>query len=231
MSNSIRKNKGFTVMELIIAVAIIVILAAVAIPAYVNVLKKAKLQADITSVVVLNQSSIAYAMTNSIEIPDIFQGIDNDDARMLKLVDERFLMGVVSSQQKDAEFNWVIEDQVWVINGGMDVGGQEEETTPPDDGGTDLSDYPAWDSSSTYASANSYVVYDGKLYYNLWWVNGSTIPGTVQVWQQVSDDWVYFNIYNNGDTIEYDGHTYRAKFWTSGQAPSDSEYGAWEFIS
>lgn len=224
-----KNSIGFTLIELIIIISIIVILAAVAVPIYINVVRKSKAEADIASVVILNQSSVAYAMTNEIQIPDIFQGIEDDPARIQKLVNEGFLLNLVVPQQDDAEFDWVVADQVWVINGGMNLGG--EATPPPDDGGLDLSDYPDWSLSTTYVSANNYVVYDGKLYYNLWWVDGNILPGTAQVWQQVSDSWVNFNIYNNGDTVEYEGNTYMARHWTSGQTPVDSDYGAWELIS
>ena len=255
-----KNEKGFTLLELIIVIAILTTLATVAIPIYTDVLESSRAEADKVSLVTLNQSSVAYAMINDIPTPDvdIFEGIGTDEARIHKLIDEKFLLMAPVAQQKDAEFNWEVDAQKWVISGGVSGGesgtgaggtnpddddpdsdGEDPDeggsTPPEDEGGTgsepDLSGYNDWDPDVDYPNANTFVVYDGKLYYNLWWVNGTTLPGTNQVWQQVSDEWVYYNIYDAGDTTIYNGVTYRARYWTSQMEPSHSQYGAWEQIS
>ena len=38
-------------------------------------------------------------------------------------------------------------------------------------------------------------------------------------------------VYNGGDIVVYNGETYRCKWWTQGEIPGSSEWGAWEKIS
>lgn len=224
-------NRGFTLIEMIIAVAIIAALTAVAVPSYAKVLGKAKQEADNTSVVTLNNATIAYANMNEIAA-DIFTGISNDIARIQHLVEKQYLSGVVETQQKDVSFEWIIDDQAWTISGetGFKEKDKEKEKETNLEKKEDISKYPAWDSSSIYSKANTYVVYKDKVYFNKWWVNGSTLPGTNQVWQQVSDEWVQLNIYIAGDTTYYKNQQYKAKYWTSGKIPADSAYGPWELV-
>lgn len=44
-------------------------------------------------------------------------------------------------------------------------------------------------------------------------------------------EWNSSQTYDNGDTVNYNGKTYRAKWWTQGETPSESEWGAWQLIS
>ncbi|MFR3909861.1 MAG: carbohydrate-binding protein, partial [Clostridium paraputrificum] len=38
-------------------------------------------------------------------------------------------------------------------------------------------------------------------------------------------------IYTGGDIVVYNGETYKCKWWTQGEIPGASEWGAWEKIS
>lgn len=41
-------------------------------------------------------------------------------------------------------------------------------------------------------------------------------------------DWSSTATYSGGDVVTYNGNSYTAKWWTQGETPSDSEWGAWE---
>lgn len=226
-------NGGFTLIEMIITIAVIAVLSAVAVPSYTKVLGKAKQEADNASIVTLNNVTIAYANMNKIAA-DIFTGISNNTERMQHLVEKQYLSDVVETQQNDVSFEWIIDDQAWTVS--EETGSEEKEKEEKKEKEKkkekkeDVSKYPAWESSSIYSKANTYVVYKDKVYFNKWWVNGSTLPGTNQVWQQVSDEWVKLNIYVAGETTYYNNKQYKAKYWTSGKIPTDSAYGPWELV-
>jgi len=63
------KRKGFTIVELVIVIAVIAILAAVLIPTFVGVLKKAKLSKDISFCVAVNADISIIAIDNEIKTP------------------------------------------------------------------------------------------------------------------------------------------------------------------
>ena len=59
------KKKGFTLIELIIVIAVIGIVAAIAVPKFVNIQKNAKVQADFASAKVIADSAVTeYAHGN-----------------------------------------------------------------------------------------------------------------------------------------------------------------------
>lgn len=113
-------KNGFTIIELIVVIGVIVILAVIAIPIYTKAQNVAKYETDNASVSVLNYSTKVYAHNNNIQSADIFTGVGDDEARMQMLVDEKFLTEMVYPQQEDAEFEWIISDQNWIIDGGME---------------------------------------------------------------------------------------------------------------
>lgn len=60
------KNRGFTLVELVIVMAILAVLAALAIPKYTSVLSKAKAKSDQTNVKLLQDAvDLYYAENNS----------------------------------------------------------------------------------------------------------------------------------------------------------------------
>ncbi len=67
----------------------------------------------------------------------------------------------------------------------------------------DLPDYPPWDPAKIYDTGD-YVTYQGRVYWAQWWTQGQ-IPGTVSVWQEVTDEWRWFNVYKSGDIVFHNG--------------------------
>ena len=44
-------------------------------------------------------------------------------------------------------------------------------------------------------------------------------------------DWNSTAVYVGGDTVSYQGKTYTAKWWTTGEAPGASQWGPWQLIT
>lgn len=61
--NMIKKNGGFTLVELIVVIAILAILAGIAIPAYSGYISKAHEAADITTLDAVKTAAMAYNAT------------------------------------------------------------------------------------------------------------------------------------------------------------------------
>ena len=72
--NMIRKNGGFTLVELIVVIAILAILAGVAVPAYSGYIKSANEAADITAMAAVKTAAMATYATDGavtkIEVED-----------------------------------------------------------------------------------------------------------------------------------------------------------------
>lgn len=112
-----RKNmkSGFTLIELIVVIAILAVLTLIAIPNVLNVVEEAKISADKATLRTLNNVTTMYKMDSSNYDDDAFSGINENDNRILELVNNGYLQDEVSPQQKDASFQWEINDQTWRI--------------------------------------------------------------------------------------------------------------------
>jgi len=68
---------------------------------------------------------------------------------------------------------------------------------------------PTWDSDTIYLEGD-YVIHNGGLYWARYW-SGYHEPGTHEVWQEITDQWRWFNIYYLGDIVLYDDKTFQSR--------------------
>jgi len=229
-------SKGITMIELVITVAIIMVLASVAVPAYSDILIGAKENADYASIVILNNATTAYAMLNGLELVEVFSGTSDDAQRIQKLVSEQYLMEEVEPAQDDASFEWDTINQKWIISSGEETSGGEESSTggeggndedTSDDGSGDGSgdgggedeeeyDYEIYGYGIKYGKGIK-VWYAGEFYFSR--KSTKNVPGSHKDWQKLTDDWFKYNTYEKGDIVTVGGVQYKAKKKSTGKDP------------
>lgn len=111
------KDSGFTLVEILVVIIIISILSVTISFAYSHVIEKAKSNADESSVHTLNVATGVYKFSslNSADTADVFAGIATDAQRIQALIDSNSLLSKVTPQQKNAQFCWLIPDQLWSL--------------------------------------------------------------------------------------------------------------------
>ncbi len=134
-------TKGFTLIELVVSIAIILILASVVVPHYNIALGKSKETVDYNSLLVLDDATNAYAMLNGIALSEVFEKTSSHKEKILKLVDENYLMQDVEPAQEECAFEWDNVKCKWTLSGGAESeeaqqGGEDSESyggQDPDD--------------------------------------------------------------------------------------------------
>lgn len=109
-------KKGFTLIEIIVVVAIIAILVTIAIPLFDNLIQQGKKTADQVTLRTLNHTTAIYASNRQNFQGDIFEGYNTNEQRLIELVKEGLLEDIVEPQTKGTEFLWLIEKQTWTIS-------------------------------------------------------------------------------------------------------------------
>ena len=112
----IKDGSGFTLMELLIVVAIVVVLAVIAIPVFSAQMAQARIATDQANVRILNSASKVYGTFHETSSGDIFQGISTDTARMDALISAGYLDEPPVIQQDKKSFKWSVSGQTWQID-------------------------------------------------------------------------------------------------------------------
>lgn len=143
----------------------------------------------------------------------------------------------------DANFDG---DFIPPVDGGDN--GDNENGNGNDNGNGNETDAAAYNSNKVYLGGDE-VTHNGNVYRALWWTQGQE-PGTNSVWVLVSegnedgdgnengegnenenggevetpaDTYSASQVYVGGDTVVYNGNTYRAAWWTLGENPATAE--------
>lgn len=108
-------GKGFTLIELIVVVGILVSLIGIAVPKLSGAMEKTRVSADKATLRTLNHVTNMYKAGETIFDEDVFAGIDENEDRILSLVDKGYLLKEIRPQGKNASFNWNISEQIWEL--------------------------------------------------------------------------------------------------------------------
>ena len=111
-------NKGVTLIELLIVIVISGIIAGFLVISTGGIVTNSQISVDSYNIDELNSITGKYADINGLNSGDIFSGINSNEARIQKLVDEGSLSFVIEPQQSGATYNWNIDNQTWELLGG-----------------------------------------------------------------------------------------------------------------
>ena len=134
-------------------------------------------------------------------------------------------------------YNGNLYENAWYtkgeVPGSTSTGGWEQIGAPTT---TAQGTFNAWTASWIYNGGET-VVYKGNLYKALWYTRDETPGSTNGAWEEVGqpvvtaqgtfDTWTASWVYNGGETVAYNGHLWKAKYYSRDQAPS-GVIGAWQ---
>ncbi len=116
MKNHQVKKRGFTLLELIIVIAILSILVAVLIPTVSGYIDKANIATDTANLRTLNSISQLYRLESNPITEEIFAGLGTDSSRMNALISDGYLNEAIIPKQKDKTFTWNTGVQQWLLS-------------------------------------------------------------------------------------------------------------------
>lgn len=107
-------KKGFTMIEMLIVLTVLLILSALIVPQVVNAIESSKVTADQANVRTLNTVTALYRSKDLESDPFNDESISNTDLIEV-LVTNGFLSTIIEPKSKDASFNWLINDKKWAL--------------------------------------------------------------------------------------------------------------------
>ncbi|HEY4267953.1 MAG TPA: InlB B-repeat-containing protein [Galbitalea sp.] len=145
---------------------------------------------------------------------------------------------VYSSAGTTVFYNGKLYVSLWYSKGevpGSNPTGSWEEVGAPTS--SPLGTFTGWTASQVYNGGET-VVYNGKVYEATWY-SRNTVPGAPSgPWEEIGlpvvtskgtfTSWTTSWIYNGGETVAYNGHLWKARFYSLNLVPTASAYGAWQ---
>ena len=226
-------TQGFTLIELIVTLSILVLVLAISVPNYMAVKEKSNLKADLATIEMIEKAESHYFAIHSSHSFDeeIEQSPDNFSDSLDTL--SNFLEEVTFQTIRDVR--WAKDHSNWIVAyGDYDPA---EEDGEGDNTNNDANNPPDnFQGDYSQSKNNSYQKDDTVRYNNQYYIARQTAPGIPGSqngqWNLISDNWIDFNVYEEGNTVEYKGHTYEAKQRVDKNQAPDSQNGKdrWKLI-
>ena len=98
-----KPQSGFTLIELIVVIAILGVMAAVVVPNYIKYIDSARLASDKVSVKTLNDATFMYATDNGKLTTEVFSSVLTDGSKMGLLLDGGYIGAIPTPKQKNTD--------------------------------------------------------------------------------------------------------------------------------
>ena len=99
-------KKGFTIVELVIVIAVIAILAAVLIPTFSNLIKKANISNDV---------AIAKNLNTAISVAGVLEGVDSFEDAIAAVREQGFLLANLNTKTEACYFVWEAQSKQFLL--------------------------------------------------------------------------------------------------------------------
>jgi prepilin-type N-terminal cleavage/methylation domain-containing protein len=120
MKKTARFHGGFSLVEMIITIAIVAACAAIVVPAYIGYIAKSRATADLATLDNLNQATFVYQAEEPSPNPFLVEGT-SEETLMQTLVDSGLMESEVEPQQHGYSFAWSIDDGVWLLSASVHI--------------------------------------------------------------------------------------------------------------
>ena len=99
-------KKGFTIVELVIVIAVIAILAAVLIPTFTNLIKKANIS---------NDTAIAKNLNTAISVAGVLDGVEDFEDAIAAVREQGFLLANLNAKTDGCYFVWEAQSKQFLL--------------------------------------------------------------------------------------------------------------------
>lgn len=123
--SDLRTRRGFTLVETILAIALLVILSAIALPNIYGYVTRAQKGADTVELSNLNNATALYAADEKKSTSEVFAFAGSDSSKIDLLVSKGYLSAIPVPKEKGSNFAFVSITGTWILSEGKAAASDE----------------------------------------------------------------------------------------------------------
>lgn len=203
-------RSGFSLIELLLVLAILSIILGIATPIYADIIEEARYTADRYTIAMIVRAETFYSILNGTHSFDPKKAQDESNFSLsLEKLENGYIEKVTFQSIENPK--WERTKIGWTIAYDLPLRLQKKNNPA------------SWDPDKTYRKEDC-VLYKDSIY-QARETNKSLIPGLFgSPWQEITSEWRAFNVYQIGDLITYHDRIYEALLPSEGKSPLETEY-------